>query len=52
VDLDTFQAADEIGCLVYVLKPRLCTGLVPAVNLALSGARFVSPGVEKPPSSE
>lgn len=44
-DLDTFQAAGETGSLAYVLKPRLCTDLVPAINLALRGARFVSPGV-------
>jgi DNA-binding NarL/FixJ family response regulator len=44
-DLDTFEAAGETGSLAYVLKPRLCTDLVPAINLALSGARFVSPGV-------
>jgi DNA-binding NarL/FixJ family response regulator len=44
--LDTLEAADETGCLAYVLKARLCTDLVPAINLALSGARFVSPGVE------
>lgn len=44
-DLDIFDAADETGFLGYVLKPRLCTDLVPAINLAMSGARFVSPGV-------
>lgn len=44
-DLDTFHAAGETGFLTYVLKPRLCTDLVPALNLALSGAPFVSPGV-------
>lgn len=44
-DLDTFQAARETGSLAYVLKPRLCTDLVPAINLALNGDGFVSPGV-------
>jgi CheY-like chemotaxis protein len=44
-DLDTLDAAEEIGFLAYVLKPRLCSDLVPAIHLALSGTRFVSPGV-------
>lgn len=46
-DPDTFHAADETGSLAYVLKPRLCTDLVPAINFALNGDRFVSPGVEE-----
>jgi CheY-like chemotaxis protein len=44
-DIDTFDAAKESGSLAYVLKPRLCSDLVPAINLALSGTPFVSPGV-------
>jgi two-component system OmpR family response regulator len=44
-DIDTFNAAKESGFLAYVLKPRLCSDLVPAINLALSGTPFVSPGV-------
>jgi two-component system, response regulator PdtaR len=32
-DIDVFHAAGEIGCLAYVLKSRLCTDLVPALNL-------------------
>lgn len=44
-DPDTLHAAGEAGSLAYVLKPRLCTDLVPAINLALNGDRFVSPGI-------
>ncbi len=44
-DIDTFNAAKESGFLAYVLKPRLCNDLVPAINHALSGTPFVSPGV-------
>jgi CheY-like chemotaxis protein len=44
-DIDTFNAAKESGFLAYVLKPRLCSDLVPTINLALSGIPFVSPGV-------
>ena len=44
-DSDTFEAAADAGCLAYVLKPRLCTDLVPAVHQALKGALFVSPGL-------
>lgn len=45
-DADTFQAAKEAGFLGYVHKLRLWTDLLPAIKLALSGAQFVSPGVE------
>jgi CheY-like chemotaxis protein len=34
---DTFHAAKEPGSLAYVLKPRMCSDLVLALNLALSG---------------
>jgi CheY-like chemotaxis protein len=44
-DIDIFGAAKESGSLAYVLKPRLCSDLVPAINLALSATPFVSPGV-------
>lgn len=44
-DIDTFNAAKESGFLAYVLKPRLCSDLVLAINHALSGMPFVSPGV-------
>jgi len=43
MDRDVFDAATDVGS--YVLKPRMCTDLVPAINLALSGERFVSPGL-------
>ena len=45
-DLETFHAAGETGFWAYVLKPRICTDLVPAINLALSATRFVSPGID------
>jgi CheY-like chemotaxis protein len=44
-DFDTFHAAKETGFLAYVLKPRLCSDLVLAINLAVSGMGFVSPGI-------
>jgi CheY-like chemotaxis protein len=44
-DFDTFYAAKETGFLAYVLKPRLCSDLVLAINLAVSGMGFVSPGI-------
>ena len=44
-DIDTFNAAKESGFLAYVLKPRLCSDLVLAINHALSGMPFVSLGV-------
>jgi len=44
-EAETFHAAAETGFRGYVLKPRLCTDFVPAINLALSGNRFVSPGI-------
>jgi CheY-like chemotaxis protein len=48
-DVDTFGAAKESGFSAYVLKPRLFSDLVLAINLALSGTPFVSPGVELDP---
>jgi two-component system, response regulator PdtaR len=44
-DFDTFQATKDAGFLAYVLKPRLCSDLVLAINLAVSGMGFVSPGI-------
>jgi len=44
-DLDTFHAASETGRFAYVLKLRLCSDLVRAIHLALSGARLVSTGI-------
>ena len=41
-DSDYAYAAFEVGALGYVLKPRMVTDLVPALDAALSGKRFVS----------
>src|SRR5712671_6436038 len=43
---DARHAALQTGALGYVLKPRLGTDLIPAINLAHSGQRFVSQGCE------
>jgi len=45
-DRDTCSAALEAGACGYVLKPRLATDLLPAIELAKDGRRFVSPGCE------
>jgi len=45
-DPDTCRAALETGACGYVLKPRLATDLIPAIELARDGRRFVSPGCE------
>ena len=45
-DPDSCRAALETGALAYVLKPRLATDLIPAIELAKVGRRFVSPGCE------
>lgn len=45
-DADTCRAALETGTCGYVLKPRLATDLIPAIELAKDGRRFVSPGCE------
>jgi DNA-binding NarL/FixJ family response regulator len=45
-DPDTCRAALETGACGYVLKPRLATDLIPAINLAKDGQRCVSPGCE------
>ena len=45
-DADTCRAALETGVCGYVLKPRLATDLIPAIELAKDGRRFVSPGCE------
>lgn len=45
-DPDTRRAALETGACGYVLKPRLATDLIPAVELAKDGQRCVSPGCE------
>lgn len=45
-DPDTCRAAMQTGACGYVLKPCLATDLVPAIELAKNGGRFVSPGCE------
>lgn len=45
-DPDTCRAALEAGACGYVLKPRLATDLIPAIELAKEGRRFVSSGCE------
>jgi len=46
-DSDTCRAALDTGACGYVLKPRLLSDLIPAIELARSGGRFVSPGCER-----
>jgi DNA-binding NarL/FixJ family response regulator len=43
-DPDTFRAALETSAYGYVLKPRLANDLIPAIEHAKDGRRFVSPG--------
>lgn len=55
-DLDILAAAKRAGGLGYVVKARLGTDLVPAIQEALEGREFVSPFPEgrefpKPPIS-
>lgn len=45
-DPDACRAALEAGACGYVLKPRLATDLIPAIELAKEGRRFVSSGCE------
>jgi DNA-binding NarL/FixJ family response regulator len=44
-DPDICRAALETGAYGYVLKPRLDTDLIPAIELARQGHRFLSPGL-------
>jgi DNA-binding NarL/FixJ family response regulator len=41
VDADYIDVANEIGA-GFVLKPKMCTDLLPAIDAALHGERFVS----------
>ena len=41
-DQDYVDAAFSTGALGYVLKPRLTTDLIPAIDEALQGRRFIS----------
>jgi DNA-binding NarL/FixJ family response regulator len=45
-DPETRAAAMETGASCYVLKPRLATDLIPAIEFAKDARRFVSPGCE------
>jgi DNA-binding NarL/FixJ family response regulator len=45
-DRDMCRAALEVGACGYVHKHRLATDLIPAIELAKDGRRFVSPGWE------
>jgi len=45
-DSDACGAALGAGACGYVLKPRLASDLIPAIELAKDGRRFVSPGCE------
>lgn len=45
-DRETCSAAMETGACGYALKPRLATDLIPAIELAMDGRRFISPGCE------
>jgi len=45
-DTDTCRAAMQTGACGYVFKPRLATDLIPAIELAKDGRRFVSPDCE------
>jgi len=44
-DIDIVDAARDAGVFAYVIKVRLHADLASAINLALGGVRFVSPGV-------
>ena len=45
-DPDTYHASLETSACGYVLKPRLASDLISAIELAKDGRRFVSPGCE------
>lgn len=47
MDLDICLAALETGAYGYVLKARLGTDLIPAIEQAQSRCRFVSPGCDR-----
>jgi DNA-binding NarL/FixJ family response regulator len=42
-DPDYVWEALNVGALGYVIKPRLASDLVPALDAALAGKRFISP---------
>jgi DNA-binding NarL/FixJ family response regulator len=45
-DSETCRAAMETGACCYVLKHRLAADLIPAIEFAKDGRRFMSPGCE------
>jgi DNA-binding NarL/FixJ family response regulator len=45
-DPDIVNAALAMGASAYVLKPRLETDLVRAINMAIEGEQFLSPGID------
>ena len=45
-DPETCHAAMETGACCYVLKSRMASDLIPAIESANDGSRFVSPGCE------
>ena len=45
-DPETCRAAMETGACCYVLKPRMASDLIPAIEFAKDGRRFVSPDCE------
>jgi DNA-binding NarL/FixJ family response regulator len=45
-DLDYVRAAMEVGGSAYVTKARLVSDLVPAIQAALAGQRFLSPTLQ------
>ncbi len=42
-DIDFIQACQAEGALGYVVKSRMGTDLIPAINAALSGQSYISP---------
>jgi DNA-binding NarL/FixJ family response regulator len=45
-DSDRCRASMATKACRYVLKPRLASDLIPAIELARNGRRFVSPGCD------
>jgi DNA-binding NarL/FixJ family response regulator len=45
-DPEICRAAMETGACCYVLKPRMASDLIPAIEFAKDGRRLVSPGCE------
>jgi DNA-binding NarL/FixJ family response regulator len=44
-DPDFVRAALALGNVGYVVKPRMASDLIPAINHALAGRTFISPSV-------